>query len=124
MPSVIPGLPRSWLSRMRPLSERAAECRTRLHGLIQPPDLRSHQLRLDGEPSLWHSRFCAYDQLGPTRSLERVYHDERVKAGKGGTDSLPGAWASSSTRWSGKARAEAHDAEVQGGRGTTTSRSA
>ncbi|HIK39787.1 hypothetical protein [Thermoleptolyngbya sp. M55_K2018_002] len=74
------------------------------------PDPWEQQL---GEPNLWFDRFHAYLLMGSGRSLLGAYNQEREKARKGATKTIPSAWNDAATRWDWQHRAWAFDRQIR-----------
>lgn len=61
--------------------------------------------RLPDEPALWFARFDNYRLLGPSRTVERVFREEKGEKGQ-----CPSRWHAESKKWRWRERAEAWDA--------------
>lgn len=70
--------------------------------------------RRDGEPDNWYARFDRFRLLGPTRSIEEVYRQERAAEGGKGRQQIGKPtrhWYAAAETWEWLERAGAWDAE-------------
>jgi len=65
---------------------------------------------MDGEPALWFDRFDRYRLLGPGRTVEAIWAEEKKGDARRSGQVIPGSWYDAAKRWRWKARAEAWDA--------------